>query len=101
MPSIYRGDRTIDGILVTVDGAALPDGVGVHCYTDRGFEWSYEGEGPRQLAFALLLRHTGDADAARRDDLAFMEAVVANFENEWEMSDADIERALANLRAEA
>lgn len=97
----YRGDRTIDGCMVTVDGAPLPEALETRAFTTDGFEWSYEGDGPRQLAFAMLLDHFGDSAAASRDCEAFMAGVVANFNNEWEMTSADVERALANLHAAA
>ena len=39
----YMGDRTIDGVKVTVDGAPLDPCVNVMEFTKNGFEWSYEG----------------------------------------------------------
>ena len=93
----YVGDRTIDGVKVTVDGAPLDPGVDVVQFTRNGFEWSYEGPEPRQLALALLLDHLGDRDKAKTSVEPFMTAVVANFGNEWEMTSADIDAALAAL----
>ena len=94
----YVGDRTIDGITVQVDGRPLPP-----CYdqlrlTYQGFEWSYEGPEPGQLAFALLVDHLGDAVAAKALHRAFMERVVANFSNEWEMTTADLDETIKELR---
>ena len=60
----YAGDRTIDGVKVTVDGAALDPCTDVMEFTRNGFEWSYEGPEPRQLALALLVDHLGDNAAA-------------------------------------
>jgi Family of unknown function (DUF6166) len=94
---VYSGDRTIDGVKVTVDGAPLDPCVNVAEFTRNGFEWSYEGAEPRQLALALLVDHLGDAAKARALVEPFMQAVVANFGNEWEMNSADIEQALAAL----
>ena len=42
----YLGDRTIDGVKVTVDGAPLDPCVDVMEFTKNGFEWSYEGRSP-------------------------------------------------------
>jgi hypothetical protein len=95
----YVGDRTIDGVQVNVDGARLPERTEVAQYSENGFEWSYEGESPLQLAFAMLMDHLGDAQAAKASAKAFMSAVVANFDNEWEMTSADIDQALAALKA--
>ncbi len=93
----YVGDRTIDGVKVTVDGAPLDPRTDVVEFTKNGFEWSYEGPEPRQLALALLLHHLGDGDKAKASVEPFMQAVVANFDNEWEMTSADIDEALAAL----
>jgi hypothetical protein len=93
----YAGDRTIDGVQVTVDGAPLDACLSVTEFTKNGFEWSYEGPEPRQLALALLVDHLGDHAAAKAAVEPFMRAIVANFGNEWEMSSADIDLALAAL----
>ncbi len=93
----YAGDRTIDGCQVLVDGEPLDEAVEVHEISEDGFEWSYEGEGPEQLAFAILYDHFSDATRAKANSASFMRAVVANFNNEWEMTSGDIDRALANI----
>jgi len=97
----YVGDRTIDGVKVTVDGAALDPCVDVVQFTKNGFEWSYEGPEPRQLALALLVDHLVDRGKAKAAVEPFMRAVVANFDNEWEMTSADIDQALAALSGKA
>jgi len=97
----YVGDRTIDGVKVTVDGVPLDPSTGVKEFTRNGFEWSYEGPEPRQLALALLVDHLGDKEKAKAAVEPFMKAVVANFGNEWEMSSADIAEALAALPGKA
>lgn len=98
---LYKGDRTIDGALVTVDGARLDQRLDLHSFTDHGFEWSYEGDGPRQLALAMLADHLGDTQKAKQLTEPFMLRIVANFGNEWEMSSADIDQALTNIQADA
>ena len=97
----YAGDRTIDGVKVTVDGAPLDPRTDIAEYSRNGFEWSYEGPEPRQLALALLADHLGDDAAAKAQVEPFMRAVVANFGNEWEMSSADIDLVLAGLAGKA
>ena len=97
----YRGDRTIDGVLVTVDGVPLDPRFDVKRLCGEGFEWSYEGAAPAQLALALLADHYGDGQRALRDHDAFMRAIVANFQNEWEMTSADIDAALVNIGVHA
>ena len=97
----YSGDRNIDGVKVTVDGAPLDPRTDVVAFTGNGFEWSYEGPEPRQLALALLLDHLGAPDKAKTAVEPFMRAVVANFDNEWEMTSADLDAALAALAGRA
>ena len=97
----YRGDRTIDGSVVTVDGASLDAQLSLRTFTDRGLEWGYEGDGPRQVALAILVEHIGDNDQALVLCEDFMLRVVANFGNEWEMSSNDIDIALNNIQANA
>jgi len=94
---VYAGDRTIDGVKVTVDGAPLDPCVNVVEFTKNGFEWSYEGPEPRQLALAILFNHLGDAAKAKAMVEPFMLAIVANFGNEWEMTSVDVDQDLAVL----
>src|SRR5947209_19707825 len=96
----YTGERTIDGISVLVDGKPLPTHQDELKLTDYGFEWSYEGPEPSQLAFALLFDHLGDLTAAKNLSPGFMKSIVANFDNEWEMTSTDIDAAIAALRAD-
>ena len=96
----YTGDRTIDGISVLVDGKPLSPHYDQLKLTDYGFEWSYEGPEPSQLAFALLFDHLGDAAAAKSLHQGFMQRIVANFDNEWELTSADIDAAIAALRGD-
>ena len=100
-PKTYRGERTIDGCEVTVGSAPLAMALDVQAISPDGIEWSYEGAGPAQLALAILVDHLGDNAAALGAHQAFMTHVVANFDNEWEMTAADIDRALENIRATA
>lgn len=94
----YVGDRTIDGVSVEVDDQPLSPGYDRLQLTEHGFEWSYEGREPAQLAFALLLDHLGDAAMANNLHEPFMKHVVANFDNTWEMTSADIDAAISALR---
>lgn len=91
---VYRGDRTMDGLHVTVDGVPLDQRFDLKVVSRDGFEWSYQGDAPGQLALALLADHIGGDDQALAHYEAFMTQVVANFDNEWEMTSADIDAAL-------
>ncbi len=94
---IYAGRRTIDGLVVTVDGRALDEHYGVKQFTKHGFEWAYEGASPQQLALAILTDHLGDGDKAVRLSELFMKRVVANLDNDWQLSGAEIDAALREL----
>jgi hypothetical protein len=94
----FCGDRTIDGVRVTVDGKPLDQRLDIQKFTPNGFEWSYEGPEPRQLALAILADHLDDAAKAKALVEPFMTAVVANFGNDWEMTSADIDAALAAIQ---
>ena len=87
----YEGRRTIDGLIVTADGKPLAEHYEVDRFTKYGFEWTYEGGSPRQLALAILYDHLGDKERAVRLSAPFMKAVVANFDNDWTLRSADIE----------
>lgn len=90
----YSGKRTIDGIVVTVDGAPLDERFDIRVYDEKGFEWSYEGSAPRQLALAILADHLGDADTANNRIESFMKSVIANLDNDWTLTSSDIDDAL-------
>ena len=87
---MYEGRRTIDGLVVTADGSPLSEHYEVKRFTTHGFEWTYEGDSPRQLALAILYDHLGDKERAIVLCELFMKTVVANFENDWTLSEQDI-----------
>ena len=86
----YQGQRTIDGLVVTVDGNKLPEHYEVKRFTKRGFEWTYEGESPQQLAVAILYDYLGDKERAVSMSGTFMKDIVANLDNDWTLSGGDI-----------
>lgn len=95
----YVGDTTIDGIAVSADGKPLSPYYDQFALTDRGFEWSYEGPEPAQLAFALLYDHLHDAARAKALHEQFMKNIVANFDNVWELTSEDIDESIKALNA--
>ncbi len=104
MAKIYEGKRTIDGLVVTVDGKRLDEHYDVKRFTKYGFEWTYEGASPQQLALALLYDHLGDKDRVIALSQPFMQRVIANLDNDWTLRSEDIDAALASierLRAQA
>ncbi len=97
----YQGGRSLDGAVVTVaegsQSRLLDPRHDLRRLSPTGFEWTYEGAGPAQLALALLADHLGDDAAALRLYEKFMLAVVADLDNSWELSSAEIDAALAGL----
>jgi hypothetical protein len=95
--TIYQGKRTIDGLVVTVDGKRLDEHYEVKQFTKFGFEWTYAGESPQQLALAILFDWLGDREQAIALSESFMNKVIANLDNEWtltgEQVDAFVESA--------
>ena len=96
---IYEGRRTIDGLVVTVDGARLDERYDVKRFTKYGFEWTYEGESPQQLALAILVDYLGDNERAIRLSEPFMKQIVANLDNDWTLKSDEIDQAIAALDA--
>jgi hypothetical protein len=94
---IYEGRRTIDGLVVTVDGAPLSEHYEVKRFTKFGFEWTYEGDSPQQLALAILVDYLGDNARAVRLSEPFMKEVVANLDNDWQLTGAQIDAALSGI----
>lgn len=93
----YSGARTFDSVVVTVDGSPLSPRGDLKNYSLNGFEWGYEGDDPRQLALAILADAADDETAlAFAED--FMTEIVANFDNEWEMTEEQVRAALQALR---
>jgi hypothetical protein len=89
--STYEGKRTIDGLVVTVDGKRLDEHYDVKRFTKYGFEWTYEGDSPQQLALAILVDHLGDKDRAIKLSGPFMKKIVANLDNDWRLSSEDVD----------
>jgi len=87
---MYEGKRTIDGLVVTVDGRQLDEHYDVKRFTRYGFEWTYEGESPQQLALAILYEHLRDKQRAIRLSEPFMKTVVANLDNDWTLGSEEI-----------
>ena len=88
--AMYEGKRTIDGLVVTVDGRQLDEHYDVKRFTRYGFEWTYEGESPQQLALAILYEHLCDKQRAIRLSEPFMKTVVANLDNDWTLGSEEI-----------
>src|SRR5450759_744626 len=90
----YVGKRTLDGLVVTVDGPKLAEHYEVKRFTKYGFEWTYEGENPQQHALASFFDHLGDKDRSIALSGPFMKSVIANLDNDWTLTSVDIDAFL-------
>jgi hypothetical protein len=90
----YEGRRTMDGLVVTVDGAPLSPHYEVKQFTRRGFEWTYDGASPQLLALAILFEHTGDKQRAIALSEPYMRDVIANLDNDWQLSGDEVDAYL-------
>lgn len=97
MAKVYEGGRGLAGAEVTVDGAPLDPRFDLRRFSPMGFEWTYEGDGPRQLALALLADHLGDPERALALTETFMREVVARLDNAWLLTSDEIDAALSCL----
>jgi hypothetical protein len=97
---IYEGKRQFDGLSVTVDGERLSEHYEVARFTTWGFEWTYEGESPQQLALAILYDHLGDKTRAIGLSERFMRRVVADLDNDWKLTSEDVAAAIRSIEAD-
>jgi len=91
---LYAGVRTIDGLTVTVNGEPLDEAYDVKRFTKWGFEWTYVGAEPSQLALAILVDYLSDGAKAIENCDKFMRDVVANMNNDWTLTSDEIDKAL-------
>jgi hypothetical protein len=95
----FEGKRTIDGLVVTVDGRPLAEHYDVKRFTTWGFEWTYEGDSPQQLALAILVEQLGDKQRAIRFSEPFMRKIVANLDNDWRLTGSEVDIAVQEIEA--
>ena len=97
---IYEGARTIDGIRVLVDGKPLDERTDIRLFSTSGFEWTYAGNAPRQLALALLANYLNDDDMALQLSESFMNTVVTDLDNDWKLTGDEVATVLESLGSE-
>lgn len=95
----YSGAREFDGLIVQVDGAPLPEHYDIKQFTTWGFEWTYEGESPQQLALAILYDHLRDGPRAIALSAPFMREVIADLDNDWVLTSDDVQRAIDRIES--
>jgi Family of unknown function (DUF6166) len=100
---IYQGIRSKQGCEVTVregDGPPRPldPRFDIRSHSPTGFEWSYAGSGPAQLALALLADVLGDDEKAQDSYQDFKFKVVGRLPHErWTLTEEEIRQRLAEI----
>jgi len=102
MSVLYTGHRDDDGAaLVLKNGREFSPRASQKLWnhSPTGFEWSYGGSGPAQLALALLLDVTKDGNVATDYHQQFKWEVVAKFSKEgWSLWEFGILNWLAQAQ---
>ena len=95
----YEGKRSFGRYLVTVACRTLDPRFDLRKHSPDGFEWSYGGSGPAQLALALLADHLGDDQEALNLYQRFKWSVVAGLPRRgWSLTSSEIDLALQRIR---
>ena len=101
----YEGKRTSTGTVVTRQSAEqteLPLRLDLAYHSPTGFEWSYGGSGPAQLALALLADALEDEAAAQALHQCFKWEVVAKLPQEgWRLTQESIREVVRDLQTTA
>ena len=95
----YAGRRQGYAAIVTVDGRPLNPRLDLWNHSPTGFEWGYGGNGPAQLALAILADHLGDDEQAFNFHHRFKWAVTAELpRRSWTLTSQQIDQVLQTLR---
>ena len=99
---VFRGsrDRERGGGRVTFGGEPLPLCLDLRRHSPTGFEWGYHGSGPTQLALAMLIACTDEAEA-RSAYQDFKRACVSRIAaDRWELPASSVSRWLERRRSD-
>ena len=96
----YEGRREGYAVIVTVDGQRLNPRLDLWNHSPSGFEWSYGGSGPAQLALAILADHCANDTEAFNLHHRFKWTVIAELPKRgWTLTSGEIEWMIQSLRA--
>ncbi|MCW9027176.1 MAG: DUF6166 domain-containing protein, partial [Thiovulaceae bacterium] len=85
---VFKGIRTKNGAFVTYDDAPLDLRLDLKEHSPLGFEWGYNGSGPKQLALAIMAKFSTE-DTVLKYYKEFAESFIYTIEdNEWELEDS-------------
>src|SRR5688572_7697060 len=96
---MYEGKRSYGQCFVTVDGRALDPRFDLRMHSPDGFEWSYGGSGPAQLALGILADHLANERQALDLYQRFKWTVVSGLPRRgWTLTSDQVEHALQTIR---
>jgi uncharacterized protein DUF6166 len=96
---LYKGERTNNQTLVTVNGTSLDPRFDLWLHSLDGFEWGHGTSGSAQLALAVLANHLNDDKQALALHYPFMSTVIAKMsQDEWQLTSQQIDNALKDMQ---
>lgn len=96
----YEGKRSWGKVGVTVNGTPLNPRLDLFNHSPDGFEWSYSGSGPAQLALAILADHLSDDMEAFNFHQRFKWTVIAELPRRyWILTSNEIDQYLDSIRS--
>jgi len=101
MAKIYRGERTRDGVSVTVDGKPLNPRTDIRNHSPSGFDYGHGGSGAAQLALALLADVLDDEIQTQIFYQAFKWQVIVPIKGDrWTLTDKQIIETVDDIQSE-
>lgn len=92
MTKIFKGKRSFFGnqVTVTYNDQPLDLRLDLSMHSPLGFEWGYNGSGPRQLALAILAEAFNDDEALEYYEQFMYDVIMPLHDRKWEMTSSDI-----------
>ena len=87
---LFKGIRTKNGAFVTYEDIPLDLRLDLKEHSPMGFEWGYNGSGPKQLALAILSKVSGDEFALFAYNNFSSEFIETIHKDEWKLDYHDI-----------
>lgn len=98
----YKGIRTQEGCVVTVNGETLDPRHDLYNHSPDGFEWGYEGSGPAQLALAILAHEFQNDDGAIQLYQEFKRKAISCIQaDEWTLDSTRISAIVEVIKNQA
>lgn len=92
MTKTFKGKRSFFGnqVTVTCNDQPLDLHLDLADHSPMGFEWGYNGSGPKQLALAILAEAFTDDEALEYYEQFTSDVIASIHDRKWEMTSSDI-----------